>query len=133
MAALIESGDVSFTYKDFVLPQHQPAAQWAAEAAHCAADQQKFWQYHGYLLSHQKSWTKDELKGYAKTLGLETQAFDQCVDAGKYAKEVQNSTAEAASLNLNSTPTFLINGRLARLNSYEQMGQLVRQELSNLK
>lgn len=115
MAALIASGNVSFVYKDFVLPSHKPYAQMAAEAAGCAADQGKFWAYHGYLLAHQKQWTKAELKDYARLLTLDTVQFDQCYDSGKHTAEVDASSKEAMDLNLPGTPSFLLNGRMLDL------------------
>lgn len=120
MAAYIEAGQVSFVYKDFVLNSHRPGAQYAAEAVQCAADQGAYWAYHGYMFTHQKQFTKTDLKGFAKDLGLDTKAFNQCFDAGKYTDAVNASTKEAVNLKLQGTPTFFINGKMVDLNAFAQ-------------
>lgn len=115
---LVESGDLKFTFKDFVLAGHKPYAQWAAEAARCAADQNMYWAYRTTLFTNQKQWTKGDLKNYAKQLGLETASFNQCVDDGTHRAEVEASTAEAERLGLRGTPTFLVNGKEIELEKY---------------
>jgi protein-disulfide isomerase len=89
---------------------------WAAEAAECAGEQNAFWEYHDYLFSHQNgenqgSFSKDNLKGFAATLGLDTTAFNTCLDSGKYTQFVQDQTNLARQLGVQSTPTFAVNGQ----------------------
>ena len=60
---------------------------------------------------NQGAFNKDNLKRFAVELGLDTQAFDECLDSGKYASIVQNETQAAQSLGVRSTPTFLLNGK----------------------
>lgn len=118
LAALIESGQVSFIYKDFVLDGHRPRNQWASEATFCAADQGKYWAYHEHLFTFQKAWTKDELKGYAKQLGLNTTEFNQCLDNGKHTAAVNAMTKEAIDLKLQGTPSIFVNGKMVDLNLF---------------
>lgn len=118
LAAYIESGQINFVYKDFVLPSHRPRSQWASEAVQCAADQNKYWAYHDHLFSFQKQWTKDELKKYAKDLGLNTTEFNQCLDSGKHTETVNKMTDEAMALQLRGTPTVFINGKEVDLNAF---------------
>lgn len=101
---------MQFTYKDYVLASHRPQAQWAAEAAHCAADQGKFWAYRATLFTNQKRWTKADLKLYAEKLGLDTTQFNQCFDSGKHTAEVEKSTKEAMEAKIPGTPGYVING-----------------------
>jgi protein-disulfide isomerase len=89
---------------------------WAAEASECAADQDAFWEYHDKLFGSQSgenqgAFNKDKLKGFAKDLNLDTEAFNECLDSGKYAQAVQESTQTAQSIGVRSTPAFLINGQ----------------------
>lgn len=126
MAALIESGQVSFTYKSFVLDQHRPYAQWAAEAAYCAADQGKFRPYHEYLSANQKQFTKADLKSYAQRLELDTAAFNQCFDSGKFTKQVNAETNEAMKLGLPGTPSFIIDGKVLDWNSLDDVVKAVK-------
>lgn len=109
---------MKFTYKDFVLDSHRPHAQWAAEAARCAADQGKFWAYRSVLFSNQKKWTKGDLKRYAEELELDTKQFNQCVDEEKHKEAVNRDTAEAESLGLPGTPAYVINGQHIDITQY---------------
>ena len=91
-------------------------SQWAAEAAECAGNQNAFWEYHDYLFSHQNgenqgAFSQDNLKQFAADIGLDTQAFNQCLDSGKYTQLVQDQTNIARQLGVQSTPTFAINGQ----------------------
>jgi len=93
-----------------------PESQWAGEASECAADQNAFWEYHDFLFDSQNgenqgAFNKDNLKGFAVQLGLDAQAFNECLDSGKYAELVQQETAWAQSLGVQSTPTFVLNGQ----------------------
>jgi protein-disulfide isomerase len=89
---------------------------WAAEASECAADQDKFWEYHDYLFINQNgenqgAFVKDNLKRFAADLGLDTALFNTCLDSGKYAEAIQTQTAASQSLGVRSTPAFVINGQ----------------------
>jgi protein-disulfide isomerase len=88
---------------------------WAAEASECANDQNKFWEYHDVLFARQNgenqgAFAKDLLKQFAQTLQLDMEAFNACLDTGKYTKQVQQDAAFAQQLGVRSTPTFLVNG-----------------------
>jgi protein-disulfide isomerase len=90
-------------------------SQWAAEAAECASDQGKFWEYHDLLFSKQSgenqgAMSKDNLKQFATELGLDEQTFNSCLDSGKYTQQIQTDTAFAQQLGVNSTPIFIVNG-----------------------
>jgi protein-disulfide isomerase len=87
----------------------------AAEASECAGDQNKFWEYHDYLFSHQGgenqgAFSAENLKKFAAELSLDTTAFNQCMDSGKYKEKVNGEKAFASQLGVESTPSFLING-----------------------
>lgn len=51
----IDTGKVKFYYRDFPLSQIHPGAQKAAEAARCAGDQGKYWEYHDLIFQNQTS------------------------------------------------------------------------------
>jgi len=110
----IQSGKVRFGYFGFAFLGQE--SNWAAEAAECAADQNKFWEYHDTLYSSQSgenqgAFNKDNLKKIAEGLGLDTSAFNECFDSGKYKRLIQDDSNAASSLGVRSTPTFLINGQ----------------------
>jgi protein-disulfide isomerase len=103
---------VKFVWKDFPLTSIHPEAVKASEAAHCAGDQGKYWEYHDVLFANQRALQVAQLKKYAADLRLETAAFDRCLDSGTHAARVQAGLREATQLGLSSTPSIFINGRL---------------------
>jgi len=105
-------GKVKFVYRDFPLTAIHPYAEKAAEAAGCASNQGKYWEYHDLLWIKQEALDVDSLKSYAADLGLDTDAFNGCLDSGAYASEIENDLTEGQSYGVESTPTFFINGQL---------------------
>jgi protein-disulfide isomerase len=104
-------GKVRLVFRDYPLASLHPQAPKAHEAARCAADQEKFWEYHDMLFDRSPRMTPANLKQYAQDLKLEATAFAQCLDSGKYAAEVGKDFQEGADLGLTGTPSFFINGR----------------------
>jgi protein-disulfide isomerase len=132
--AHIKTGKVRFVYRHFaILGEHSVAA---AQAAECATEQGKFWEYHDKLFASQGpfAFTKQSLKHYAKELGLDAAAFAQCLDSGKYAKKVEEETAVGTILGARGTPTFFVNGRLlVGAHPYENFHALIEEELKRAK
>lgn len=125
------AGKVSVRYKDFPLPMH-PMAEKAAEAARCAAEQGKFWEYHNVLFKDKKLEVSD-LKQEAKTLHLEEDKFDQCLDSGREAASVEKDRQEGVKLGLSGTPSFFINGHFfSGAVDYATLQQMVDQQLNAL-
>lgn len=87
----------------------------AAQAAECANEQGRFWDFHDILFANQGKersgvFSADNLKRFAAALGLDTAAFGSCLDSGKYAAAVRQDTAAAQAAGVKSTPTLLVNG-----------------------
>src|SRR5262249_34687227 len=80
---------VRFVWRDF--PIITPQSPKAAEAAHCAADQGKFWDYHDYLYERANALNVSALKGYAADLTLDVATFSACLDSGRYTAAVDRS------------------------------------------
>jgi protein-disulfide isomerase len=92
-----------------------PESVRAAEASECAAEQDAFWPYHDELFARQTqsgAFSDEGLNQIAADLGLDTAAFAECLSSGRYADLVAQDTALARSLQIGSTPTFLINGQV---------------------
>jgi predicted DsbA family dithiol-disulfide isomerase len=120
---------VAFAYKDAPLTMHA-YAQKAAEAAHCAGAQGKYWEYHNALFAS-KQLDVPALKKQARELSLDGAAFDKCLDSGTQAGVVQEQFAEAQSLGLQGTPTIFINGRMfSGVLTFEKLKQIVEEELA---
>jgi protein-disulfide isomerase len=105
------NGKVRLVHKDLPLESLHPQARQAAEAARCAYEQGKFWEYHDKLYANSPKASADDLKSYAKDIGLNLDSFDRCFASGKYKAVVQQDLNEGAQLGLTGTPTFFINGR----------------------
>jgi protein-disulfide isomerase len=105
------NGQVKLVHKDLPLQSLHPQARQAAEAARCAYEQGKFWEYHDKLYANSPKASTDNLKSYAKEVGLNVDSFDRCFASGKYKAIVQQDLNEGAQLGLSGTPTFFINGR----------------------
>jgi protein-disulfide isomerase len=125
------NGKVRLVHKDLPLDSIHPAARQASEAARCAHDQGKFWVLHDKLYEHAPKHTIDDLRLYAKQVGLNQSSFEQCLSSGKYRAAVQKDVSEGAQLGITGTPTFFINGReLSGAQSVEAIAQIIDEELA---
>jgi protein-disulfide isomerase len=106
-----------------------PFARLAAHAAACADEQGKFWAMHTLLYQGQADWASGGAAGhfekYAELAGLDVSKYQECMSSARYAGRIQASYQEAVALGVNSTPTFLIAGRLYEPLSYDQFKRLV--------
>ena len=119
---------ISVVYKDFPLPMH-PLAAKAAEAAHCAGEQGKFWEFHDSLFQTKRLQNSD-LRQQASTLKLDTARFDQCLNSGEQAAGVKKDAAEGQRLGLQGTPSFFINGHfMSGAVGFMKLRETVLQEL----
>lgn len=111
----VSTGKVYFTYHPFKVIG--PESDAAASAAYCAADQNKFWEYHDILYAN---WTGEEvgdfsdrrLKAYAEKIGLDTASFNQCYNSGKYKSQVRQDQVAGEQLKVSFTPSVFVNGTL---------------------
>lgn len=106
----IDTGKIRLFYKDFIVV----GGDRAAEAAHCAQEQGKYWEYHDLLFSRhaqdRAQWSNSSVhRDYAEQLGLDANALVECFESGRYQEKVVRSTQEAAQNGGQGTPYFLIN------------------------
>jgi protein-disulfide isomerase len=106
-------GDIiQYQYRDFPIIEPHPEAERAAEAANCAAEQGKFWEYHDKLYVNQTNLAEDRLVAFAKELNLNERAFTSCLSSGRYTKEIAEDFADGVKAGVRGTPTFFINGTM---------------------
>jgi len=121
---------VRLVFMDFPLSFH-PHAMPAANAARCAAAQDKFWQFHDALFADQSKLEPADLKATAKTLGLDTAKFNACFDKNQYSQAIQKDLEEGHKLNVTGTPTFFIDGReIVGAEPPENFENIIDQELA---
>jgi len=107
----IKEGLARLVWKDFPLSIHS-RARLAHEAARCAQEQGKFWEYHDLLFADQSRLNLADLKARAGELNLDQAAFDSCLDSGKYRSLVERGIKEGSRAGVSGTPSFVINGTL---------------------
>jgi len=122
-------GKVRLVFRHYPLDFH-PFAAKAAEAGACAADQGKFWEMHDKMFGNQQKLGVDDLKGYAKAIGLDSAKFDKCLDSGEKKPLVEADQKAGNEAGVNGTPAFFVNGIFINgAVPYEQIKQTVDREL----
>lgn len=110
----VESGQARLVFRDFPLTSIHPNAQKAAEAAVCAGEQGKYWEMHDTLFASRDEWTTAEgdpssqLKELAAEIGVDEQAFADCLDSGEAAVAVEAEVLAGQMMGVNATPFFFI-------------------------
>ena len=118
---------INFVYKHF--PAKQNSMQ-AAEAAECARNQGRFWEYHDMLFENQHSLGVSELQRYAKIMLINMDEFNKCFLGGQKTSKVEADFMEGIKLGIKGTPTFFINGiQLTGVQPFEEMKQIIDAEL----
>jgi protein-disulfide isomerase len=103
----VDTGKVRYVFRDFPLAMHQQARK-AAEAAHCAGEQSKYWEMHDVIFNNQQALKVEDLKEHARSLDLEPTAFNNCLEQGKYAAEIDKDFADGSAAGVSGTPSFFI-------------------------
>ncbi|MGB8251919.1 MAG: thioredoxin domain-containing protein, partial [Anaerolineaceae bacterium] len=125
-------GKIRFVYRDFPLSTIHASATATAEAANCAGDQGKYWDFFDAVFSGTDTLSDETIQQYATAINLDIDLFNQCLATHKYQDEVEADFSYAAALGVQSTPTFFINGILViGARPYAVFKSLVDQELSN--
>jgi len=124
---------VRIVFRDYPLPFHDRARP-AAEAANCANAQGKFWEYNKKLFANQGALSDDNLKTYAKDLGLDTAKFDECYAKKSFSAAIDKDLADGVAAGVNGTPAFFINGRsLSGAQPFEKFKEIIDEELAAAK
>lgn len=124
------AGQIRFVYKDYPLPTH-PDAFKAAEAGNCAHEQDRFWELHDTMFANQGALSVEELHAYAENLGLDTDAFAECLDSGRHTATVERDMAIGDGYGVSSTPTLFLNGRaVLGAAPYDTFAEIVREEIA---
>ena len=121
---------VRLVFRQFPLNIHANA-QKAAEASLCAREQDQFWQMHDAMFKEQRSLGVEQLKEKAARLGLDTEAFNECLDSSRHAEAVVADLRAGTALGVTGTPAFFVNGRfLSGAQPYDEIAKLIDEELA---
>ena len=112
----VATGKVYYEYRSvggFIGPESAEAAN----AAYCAGDQNKFWDYHDMLFANWTGenagdFTSDKLRQYAAAIQLNMNQFNACLNAGAHNDQVVQDASDAKVAGVQGTPSFIINGKL---------------------
>lgn len=115
ISTYVATGKVYYTFAPFSFLG--PESVSAAEAAYCANDQGKFWDYHDTLFANYQGenvggFSNDRLAAFAEKLGLDMTAFNACYDGKKYEQKISDDNTYAQGQGVTGTPSFLVNGTL---------------------
>lgn len=102
---------IGYDFRHFPLASIHRYAMEAAEAAECAADQGKFWEFIDHDYEHQDELSSAALREWAKELDLDEELFDRCVKSHIKRKAIQASYDEGIARGVKGTPTFFVNGQ----------------------
>jgi len=109
----IDTGKVRFVSRDLPLEFH-PNAPGAAVAARCAGEQNKFWEMRdAMMLDTATDLGPESILKYGQKANLDMTAFSACLKDKKFTEAIKKDTADAASLGISGTPSFVI-GKTAK-------------------
>lgn len=137
----IETGKVRFVYKDLPLTQlgHDQAIPMA-KAAHCAGEQDRYWDLHDKLYDEQQEisprgtakFSGEKIPQWADEIGLNMNAFNECMRSDRYNSQIQEDLSEAQAVGASGTPTFFINGKkVVGAQPYQAFQQVIEAELNS--
>lgn len=118
MSEYVEKGQVRYIFRDFPFTGQANVIR-AGEAAACAGDQDAYVDYHILLFRDMQGWgglgleaLNQRFTNYAQQLGLDPEVFTSCLESGDKRGQVLADQEYGATLGINSTPTFFINGEM---------------------
>lgn len=129
----VDTGKVYYTFHSFIVIDGNDgtdASSRSANAAMCASEQGRFWDFHDTLFANQVSedaslFTDVRLVAMAQNLNLDMTAFNQCYQAKKYANQIQADISEAHTLNLTGTPSIVVDGKLLQIQTFNEVSTAI--------
>jgi len=128
----IDTGKALLIFHDF---QFHPQAPLAAHATECAREQDRFWEMHDTLFTQQKEWSGNQdapalFIQYANDSGLDTDAFNACMNSGRHMEEIQTDLEKGREAGVDATPYFFVNGEPVRGANLELLVTLIEKALN---
>lgn len=132
----IDTGKVKLVFYNMALESLHPKVRVSHEATLCANEQGKWIEFHDKLFADRTTWTEESdrtaaMKAYAKDLGLDQAAFDECLDSNKYSAQIDAELAYGASLGVSGTPAFFVGKNfISGAQGYDVFESLIEAELA---
>ncbi len=123
--------DVRYVYRHFPLDSIHPEARGASEAAVCAEEQGRFWEYHDMLFEEAPAFASENLVAYAEKVGLDMDAFEKCLEEDRIKERVQQDLVAGRQAGVSGTPAFFVNGiSLAGNRPLDDFVEVIERELA---
>ena len=137
----IETGKVKMIFKDFTIIG--PDSINAAHGAHCANDQDKFWDYHDILYNNwtgeNNGWASSQnLLSFAQEIGLDVDEWTQCMKEARHSEIILKSKQDGRDLGITGTPAFFVIGpdnkitKISGAKPYESFEEIFDSELEKI-
>jgi protein-disulfide isomerase len=119
----VETGKVYYVFHFFpFISSYTPGnteSEHAANAAMCAADQGKFWEYHDMLFANWigenvGSYNDNRLEAFAGSIGLNMTDFKKCFEADKHGNFISQDATAGQNLGIHGTPAIFVNGQVVQ-------------------
>lgn len=137
---LVEPGTVYYVFHHMPFEDDsstEKGSDQAANASECAAEQNRFWDYHTLLYANQTGivgqFSDARLRAFAKSLGLDMSQFDACYAENRYLSKIEQDTALSNSMGVKGTPSVFVNGKIVspgRVPTIDQIVQAVQEALA---
>ncbi len=119
----MDSGKVRFIYRHFIVIGTESV--FAAMGTECAAEQDKFWEYHDAIFD---DWANGRQNGFrmawlqdtAGSIGIDATEFEECIQSGRAFERVRASQIDGMGRGINSTPSVFVNGTRVGGDNYEE-------------
>ncbi|HXH28900.1 MAG TPA: thioredoxin domain-containing protein [Candidatus Polarisedimenticolia bacterium] len=124
--------EVRLVYKQYPLNIHQYARQ-AALASLAAHAQGKFWLLHDKMFQNFAAINEENIRKWAKEIGLDMTAFDKAMQTSQYEPIIQKDMADGAAAKVLGTPTLFVNGKRLHDRSFEGFKKMIQEALAEIK
>ncbi len=122
---------VRFVFKDLPVESLHPGSGKVHEAGECAHEQGRFWQMHDLIFANNAALSESKLAALAEAAGLDTDAFNLCLESGQKMVEVAGDLESGFSAGIQVTPTLFINDRkIEGAVSFVEISRVIEEELA---
>ena len=126
--------EVRLVHRHFPLDSIHPFARPASEAAMCAEEQGRFWDYHDAIFARQGKLDADTLTAIGEELDLDQEALETCIDERRYADFVEADFVAGQQAGVTGTPAFFVNGiPLKGARDADDLSRIIDSELDRLR
>jgi Na+:H+ antiporter, NhaA family len=101
---------LAYVFRHFPNERAHPGAEFLARAAEAAGKQDRFWEMHDWLYTHEPPLTRDGVLAFARSIGLDMDRFDRDLAADETRRRVEEDLVEGRRNGVTGTPTVFMDG-----------------------